>query len=84
MTERPLWHLTEDSLAVLTKLLPSGVTVYEAGHASGWVEDFTVYEDGLIRFGVISHEHTAYLRIDDNEMEAVRGLGLEWEWPKSP
>ena len=71
-----LWRLNEQSLRVLQQLLPDGLFTDRQGSDEGWIEDLTVYQDGQLRVGVITHEKQATIHLTDSEQEELRGLGV--------
>src|SRR4051812_14613429 len=50
-----LWSLTRESLSALLALFPDGLFHYPFG-ADAWPEDLTLYRDGQLILGIISHE----------------------------
>ena len=67
--ETKLWALTPESLRVLPGVLPRGPFEYPFG-APAWAEDLTLYRDGNLLLGIISHEDMGILRV--TELEASR------------
>jgi hypothetical protein len=59
-----LWNLTPESIAVLRSLFPaSGLFTPPAHSDDGSLEEPTIYRDGHLMLGIISHEQEGYLDI---------------------
>ena len=69
------WALTAPSLAALLPFLPDGPFAYAVGPA-GWFEDLTVYRQGELVLGVLTHEQEGVLRLTPAEHAEVRALGV--------
>jgi hypothetical protein len=71
----PLWGLTSASLAVLHHLLPDGIFTYRMDDA-GWIENFTIYRQGEMLLGVITHEDSACLYLAEAEWQRFGQLEI--------
>lgn len=70
-----LWRLTAESLPLLERFLPEGIfgsPVLERG----WFEDLAIYRQGELVLGVISHEREGYIRVEGDDVSALRALGI--------
>ncbi len=70
-----LWALNEASLARLLTFMDSGLFHSPAG-PDGWFEDLTIYRDGELAFGVVSHEQEGLLRLTHREQADVAALDI--------
>ena len=71
-----LWALTPASIEVLRELLPGGLFCPPRYDEGGWLEEPTVYRDGSVFLGVVSHEGYATLNATEQERAELRHLGL--------
>lgn len=70
-----VWSLTARSLHHLLSFLDDGVFQTPAG-PDGWLEDLTVYRNGALVFGVVSHEREAVLSLTPNVHDAIARLDI--------
>lgn len=75
------WQLSPASVAVLLPFFRQGL--FHAAPSTvgpdGWLEDLTVYREGELVLGIVSHEQTGVLRLTADEHEAVTALGVRSE-----
>jgi hypothetical protein len=72
-----LWTLTPEAAAILRRFLPEGLFDYpSADWDAGWLEDPTVYRDGTVVLGVVSHEGEGILTLSAAEHAEVAALGI--------
>ena len=70
-----LWRLTAESLARLEEFLDDGIFTSDV-RERGWFEDLAIYRRGALLLGVISHEREGYIRLEGDEVSALRALGV--------
>lgn len=72
-----LWTATLASLAALRPFFADGLFTYlTSPHEEGWVEDPTLYRDGEIMLGVVSHEGEGFLHLSALEVAGLASLGI--------
>jgi hypothetical protein len=72
-----LWRLTGDSIESLRRFLPGGLFSHVVDPA-GWLEDPTVYRDGELLLGVVTHEQEGVLRVTAPELRELETLGFDF------
>lgn len=70
-----LWSLTSESLLALPPLFPRGLFDYPFGSAA-WCEDLTLYRDGNLLLGIVSHESWGLLRVTVGEAAQLALAGF--------
>lgn len=65
-----LWTLNEASLERLLSFMDTGLFYWPAG-PDGWFEDLTIYRDGELVLGLLSHEREGVLRLTREEHAEV-------------
>ena len=70
--ETGLWRFNNESLVILTGLLPDGLFTDRQGNSDGWIEDVTLYRGSELVLGVVTHEDEATLRASDAEIRDLR------------
>jgi hypothetical protein len=70
-----LWALSAESLTRLLAFFPDGLFHSPVG-PDGWFEDLTVYRQGELLFGLVSHEGEGVLRLTSAEHASVAALGV--------
>jgi len=70
-----LWQFNEQSLGRLLSFVDSGVFQWPAG-PDGWLEDLTVYRQGELVLGLVSHEREGVLRLTRQEHAEVAALDI--------
>jgi hypothetical protein len=73
-----LWTLNAQSLARLLSFVDRDLFNWPAG-PDGWLEDLTVYREGELVLGLVSHENEGVLRLTSQELAEVAGLGIAYE-----
>ena len=81
--ESELWALTPESLAALPAMFPRGPFDYPFG-VEAWCEDLTLYRDGELLLGIISHEDWGLLRLSDLEVARLAAAGFPTRDPTVP
>jgi hypothetical protein len=72
-----LWRLVPEAIAALRPFLSEGLFDYRsADWDTGWLEDLTVYRDGAVMLGVVSHEGEGVLTLSPAEHAEVAALGI--------
>lgn len=71
-----LWTYNDASLTRLLTFLDDGLFHWPAG-PDGWLEDLTIYRDGELLLGIVSHEQEGVLRLTPEEHAAVAAAGIE-------
>ena len=73
----PLWAASAGLLATLREFFPEGLFTYmTSAHEEGWLEDPTLYREGEIMLGVVSHEGEGFLRLTALEAVQLAALGI--------
>lgn len=75
-----LWSLTTQSLHNLLSFLDDNIFHVPAG-PDGWLEDLTVYRNGELLLGVVSHEREAVLSLTSDEHGAIAKLNISTRAP---
>lgn len=70
-----LWKLTSASLAALQTFLPEGIFTYQSDE-DAWLEDLTLYRQGELMLGVVSHEGEGILRVTPEERQSLERDGF--------
>ncbi len=70
-----LWTFNDSSLNRLLSFIDTGIFHWPAG-PDGWLEDLTIYRDGELVLGLVSHEREGVLRLTRQEHDAVRALDI--------
>lgn len=73
-----LWTLNEASLQRLLSFLDDGLFNSPAG-PDGWLEDLTIYREGELLLGLVSHETEGVLRLTHGEHVEVAAMGIPSE-----
>jgi hypothetical protein len=76
MQPTELWALTPASIEVLRALLPDGLLAPPSYDEGGWLEEPTVYRDGSVLLGVVSHEGYAILDVSERERAELSASGV--------
>lgn len=71
------WSLCADSLVALRHHVSDGLFTAPSYTATGWFEDFTIYRQGEIMLGVVSHEQLIGLRLTEREHREFSELKIE-------
>jgi hypothetical protein len=74
----PVFRLSGESIRLLTKELPNGFFTYVPDTA--WYEDLTVYRDGDLMMGVITHESEGVVAIRPEESLAFDQLDIPFRF----
>lgn len=73
-----LWAFNEASLDRLLSFVDEGLFHSPAG-PDGWLEDLTIYREGELVLGLVSHEREGVLRLTHEEHARVAALGIPSE-----
>jgi hypothetical protein len=64
-------------LAAIRPFFPDGLFTYmTSAHEEGWLENPTIYRDGEILLGVVSHEQEGYLQLTALEPVQIAAMGI--------
>ncbi len=70
-----LWNLTSASLAALHVFLSEGIFTYQSDK-DGWLEDLTLYRQGELMLGIVSHEGEGILGVTSEERQLLERDGF--------
>ena len=70
-----LWKLTCASLAALREFLPEGIFTHQSDE-DAWLEDLTLYRQGELMLGVVSHEGEGILQVTSEERLLLESVGF--------
>jgi hypothetical protein len=73
-----LWTFSDASLARLLSFLDRSLFLWPAG-PDGWFEDLTIYRQGELVLGLVSHENEGVLRLTPDEHREVAALDMPSE-----
>lgn len=73
-----LWAFNEASLERLLGFVDNGLFHWPAG-PDGWFEDLTIYRDGELVLGLVSHEREGVLRLTRGEHQQLAALDIPSE-----
>ncbi len=70
-----LWSFNAQSFALLSGFLDDGIFHCPAG-PDGWLEDLTIYRQGELVLGIVSHEQEGVLRLTPQELDELAAVGI--------
>jgi hypothetical protein len=70
-----LWSLTSASLAAVQVFLSEGIFTYQSDK-DDWLEDLTLYRQGELMLGIVSHEGEGILRVTGEERQVLEQNGF--------
>lgn len=73
-----LWRLVDDTATLLRAFMPQGLFTH-AVDPRGWLEDPTVYRQGELMLGVVTHEQEGVLRATADELRELAALGFAFQ-----
>jgi hypothetical protein len=72
-----LWRASGELLEALQTFFADGLFTHMTSvHEDGWLENPTIYRDGEIMLGVVSHEREGYLQLTEIEVTQVAAMGI--------
>jgi hypothetical protein len=72
-----LWRASVELLTDIRTFFHDGLFTYmTSAHEEGWLENPTIYRDGEIMLGVVSHEGEGYLQLTTPEAAQVAAMGI--------
>lgn len=71
---RRVWALNDHTEGILRRVFPEGLLAFPTHETDGgWLEDPTIYQDGSLVFGAVSHEGEALVRLPSDSFRALSG-----------